>query len=265
MLGTSVIRYASWRRPTVLLAVLAAAGAMLALGPAATASAVTGPRVTRVGETGPSRGITGFRAAFSRDMDRASVRNVHNYGFVGIRPSGRRVAIPLRSASYDRTKRVVRVRTQDPFMQTQFRRIEIRFNGHSGGLIDTRGRLLDGDRNGRAGGDATFRFRLFSGTTVTFTEADGDQATISIVGGGRLDGIQPSGGPTTQHTQFWILDPIPLRSTLMGSVMRSPRGDGIVVIAEIIGLDRADFMGISMNSMFRVNTLTFTSNATGIG
>ena len=44
-----------------------------------------------------------------------------------------------------------------------------------------------------------------------------------------------------------------------------PRGDGIVVIAEIIGLDKKEFTPLLSNTSFRVNTLTFSSNATGIG
>ena len=75
----------------------------------------------------------------------------------------------------------------------------------------------------------------------------------------------PLKAPRTQRTQFWILDPIALRSTLSGTVQKSPRGDGIVVIAEIIGLDKKEFTPLLTNTSFRVNTLTFSSNATGIG
>ena len=53
------------------------------------------------------------------------------------------------------------------------------------------------------------------------------------------------------------------RGTLSGTVR--PRGDGIVVIAEIIGLDKKEFTPLLSNTSFRVNTLTFSSNATGIG
>src|SRR5439155_11702418 len=110
-----------------------------------------------------------------------------------------------------------------------------------------------------------FRFALFSGTTVTFTDRDRDRATLSIANGGSLDGIRPIRGSATQNTQFWILDPIALRSTLSGTVRRSSTGDGIVVIAEIIGLDKKEFTPLLSNTSFRVNTLTFSSNATGIG
>jgi hypothetical protein len=42
-----------------------------------------------------------------------------------------------------------------------------------------------------------------------------------------------------------------------------PRGDGIVVIAELIGLDKKEFTPLLTNPSFRVNMLTFDSNATG--
>ena len=90
-------------------------------------------------------------------------------------------------------------------------------------------------------------------------------ATLTIEEGGRIDGVRPVGGPKTQITQFWILDPIALRSTLSGTVTRrTSTGDGIVVIAEIIGLDKKEFTPLLTNTSFRVNTLTFSSNATGL-
>ena len=36
-----------------------------------------------------------------------------------------------------------------------------------------------------------------------------------------------------------------------------------MVIAEIIGLDKKEFTPLLTNTSFRVNTLTFSSNATG--
>ena len=75
--------------------------------------------------------------------------------------------------------------------------------------------------------------------------------------------MRPLGGPNTQITQFWILDPIALRSTLSGSVTRTAGSNGIVVIAEIIGLDKKEITPLLTNPSFRVNTLTFNSSATG--
>ena len=66
------------------------------------------------------------------------------------------------------------------------------------------------------------------------------------------------------RTQFWILDPIALRSTVTGTVKTSRFGDGIVVISEIIGLDKKEFAPLLTSPSFRVNTQTFSSNATGV-
>jgi hypothetical protein len=222
-----------------------------------------GVMALKVGETGKSRGITGFRAAFSGRLDKQSAQKVRNYAFVGTRPDGTRARIALRSARYLPRRRAVRVRVAEPFEQTNFTKLRIQLKGRRGGLTDAKGRRLDGDRDGRPGGDAPFRFRVISGKTVTFTDRDGDQAKITIKRGGRLDGIAPIGGPAEQRTQFWILDPIALRSTLSGTVR--PRGDGIVVIAEIIGLDKVNTSALLQNSQFKVNVLTQTSNATGRG
>lgn len=224
----------------------------------------TGPVITRVLETGPSRGITGAVLQFDEDLDPARAGNVANYSLFGIGRGGRRTRITLSSAAYDPVARTVTLAASAPFMQTNFRQIMFRVNGRRNGVTDFAGNRL-GARNRRPGGDAVLQFAVFSGTTVTFTDRDGDRATLNIANGGRLDGIRPLRGPASQTTQFWILDPIALRSTLSGAVQRSPRGDGLVVIAEIIGLDKKEFTPLLTNTSFRVNTLTFSSNATGLG
>src|SRR3954447_3635191 len=198
----------------------------------ASAAAATGFRVPKVGETGKSRGITGFRATFSAAPRRAGAADVGNYGMEGVTAKGARVPIQLDRVTFEGAKRRVRVATTAPFAQTRFARIVIRVAGGTDGVLGPGGARLDG-------GSATFRFRVVSGRSIAITDRDGDRATITIARGGRLDGIEPVGGPPTQRTQFWILDPIALRSTLSGSVQ--PKADGIVVIAEIIGLDKQEF------------------------
>jgi hypothetical protein len=223
----------------------------------------TGPTVTRVLETGPSRGITGAVVHFDEDLDPARAQDLSNYSIVGIGPRNRRTRIDLASAAYDPVGRTVTLTAVAPFRQTRFRRLEFRVGGRRrSGITDLAGNLLDGNGDRRPGGDALLRFELFSGPNVTFTDRDGDVATIGIANGGSLDGIRPLRAPRAQNVQFWILDPIALRSTLSGTVRT--RGDGLVVIAEIIGLD-AELPVLLTNTSFRVNTQTFTSNATGIG
>jgi len=228
----------------------------------------TGPLVEFIGLTGPSRGIDGAVVHFNEDMDPATVQNVDNYQFIAAGGHGRPEKKPITSAVYDPVERRVTL-TFAPFEQTDFKKTALRINGKPSkgsrptGVSDVAGNLLDGDRNGKAGGDAVQLFKVFSSEAVTFKDRDGDRVTLEVTGGGHLDGVLPHGGPATQTTQFWIVDPISLQTTLSGSVQKSSRGDGIVVIAEIIGLDKKELTPLLTNRAIRVNTLTFSSDATG--
>ena len=232
-----------------------------------------GPQVEFIGLTGPSRGISGAVVYFNEDMDPATVQDVNNYELTGYPQHGRRQTLTFTSAVYDPVDRKVTLKLT-PFTQTEFKKMALRVESGRGGVTDLAGNRLDGDRNGKRGHDAVQIFAVFSGTTIKFTDRDGDRVTleltrndgkpVTLADGGRLDGVIPVGGPATQQTQFWILDPIALNTTLKGTVSTSPRGDGIIVIAEIIGLDKKEFTPISTNPAFQINRLTFSSNATGL-
>ena len=228
-----------------------------------------GPQVTFIGLTGPSRGISGAVVHFNEDMDPASAVNLSNYRFLALRANGTREVKPFTTAVYDPVGRKVTL-SLAPFEQTRFVRIGLRVNGAVGGVTDVAGNVLDGDRNGLRGGDAVQVFQVFSGRSLRLIDRDGDIVRLQITGidptpgkATRLDGVLPLGGPRSQLSQFWILDPIALISTVNGTVRRSPTGDGIVVIAEIIGLDKKEFTPIITNPAFRFNRLTFSPNAIG--
>ena len=235
----------------------------------------TGPILQRIGLTGPSRGITGAVLHFNEDLRPASAEKLRNYSLFAF-AGRRRQRIALGSAVYDPVRMAVTLTVSEPFGQTQFTRLQIIVRGTRAGLTDLKRNLIDGEPDGKPGGDAVFRFRVFSGTAVTFRDLDGDLATLVLTGGGRLDGVVPIRArerrvismvsnfpPRRQRTQFWIVNPIALKSTLSGTVTRTSGSNGIVVIAEIIGLDKKEFTPLITNPSFRVNTLTFSSNATG--
>lgn len=230
---------------------------------------LVGPQVNSVGLTGPSRGITGVVIHFSEDMDPVSAVNLANYRFSAIRQNLVGELNPFTAAVYDPVGRKVTL-SLAPFVQTGFRRLGLRISGRLGGVADLAGNLLDGDRNGRRGGDAIQIFGVFSGTTLRFRDRDGDLVNLSITGidpapgkTTRLDGVLPIGGPASQLTQFWILDPIALVSTVNGTVTKSAKGNGIAIIAEIIGLDKKELLPITTNPAFQFSRLTFSPNATG--
>ena len=57
-------------------------------------------------------------------------------------------------------------------------------------------------------------------------------------------------------------DGFSLVSRTSGTVQPGPAGDGIIVIAELIGLDKKDFLPLASNPAFQINRLTFSSNTT---
>ena len=225
--------------------------------------------ITHFGLTGPSRGITGAVVEFNEDLDPVSAQTPANYTLIGFNKSGRKVPVVFNSAIYNPNTRSVTL-TAVPFVQTNLKRFLFTVRGKTPsaseadniGVRDFSGNLLDGNANGVAGDNAVLSFAVLSGKKIVITDADGDQATIQLAGGGTIDASSLLG--KIRRTQFWILDPIALRTTLSGTVRSKPTSDGIVVISEIIGLDKKEFAPLLTNPSFRVNTLTFSTNATGI-
>src|SRR5205823_4806744 len=121
------------------------------------------------------------------------------------------------------------------------------------------------DHNGKGhhgGHSAMFAFEVLSGTTLTLTDTDGDVATLTLTGGGRIDGIRLI-SKSEFRFEAWILDPIALQTTIRGTVKRAPGSNGIIVISEIIGLDKKESTPLLRNPSFHINALTFSPNATG--
>ena len=224
---------------------------------------VTGPQVTRIGLTGPSRGITGAVVHFNEDLDPATAQNPDNYTLTGTGLRGGSQRLKFSSAVYDLATRTVTLQAAQPFIQTQFRQFDFRVNGKRGGVTDAVGNLLDGNERGKSGGDATLKFKVFTGLTVSITDRDGDQATLVLDVGGSIDGILPIKAPKTQLIQFWLLDVISLESTLTGTIKKGPKGNGIIVIAEIIGIDKKEFKPTTLLRGFVFNTITHRPIAGG--
>lgn len=224
---------------------------------------VMGPQVTFIGLTGPSRGIDGAVVHFDEDLNEASAENLANYTLIAVPRRGRTQRVAFTSAIYDPVGRTVTLGLP-AFEQTDFKKTAVRVIGKLGGVTDLAGNLLDGNRNGRPGGNAMQLFRIFSGETVTVRDKDGDKLTLTLANGGHIDGVLPLGGPQTQEIQFWIVDPISLVSVASGSVTRSRRGNGLIVVAEIIGLDKKEFAPLITNSSIIVRRLTFSPDATGL-
>jgi hypothetical protein len=115
-----------------------------------------GPKVTAVVRFGYHAQPTTFVVSFDSDLNSASAQNLSNYQLVGIGRDGRFGTrddrrIRLRSINYDAATRSA---TLNPANRLALRsRYRLVLKGSAGGLSDTAGQLLDGDSDGKAGGD----------------------------------------------------------------------------------------------------------------
>ena len=120
---------------------------------------LTGPRVRDVFRFGSGRNRTALVVTFDEDMNPALAANFANYVVIAEGRRGRRM-IPIDSASYDPASRSVKL---FPSRRLElFRRFRLTIRASSTtGVADTSGMLLDGNSDGRAGGDFTGFIRRF--------------------------------------------------------------------------------------------------------
>ncbi len=120
---------------------------------------LSGPRVRDVFRFGTGRNRTAIVVTFDEALNPALAANFANYVIVaeGRRGSG---VIPIESATYDPGSRSVKLFPSRRLDLARRFRLTIRANNPTG-VADARGRLLDGNEDGRAGGDFNGRIRRF--------------------------------------------------------------------------------------------------------
>ena len=147
------------------------------------------------------RNVEGVVLTFSEPLDESSAEDLDNYR-VGRRTNRRqrfdddrfddldnrrrRGLVRFESAVYDPAALTVTLTARDPFdILRRFR--NMRVLGREGrGVRAATGELLDGNRDGVAGGDAIERFTFSRGKRISYGERDGDNVTLSLRGPGRL-------------------------------------------------------------------------------
>jgi hypothetical protein len=123
--------------------------------PQPTPAAFPSPLVRDVFRIRSGRRRTAFVITFSDDMNPALASDPANYVITAEGRGGRR-AIPIASASYDPSTRSVKLLPSRRLELSRRFRLTIRASSPTG-VADATGRLLDGDGDGRAGGDFTVR------------------------------------------------------------------------------------------------------------
>jgi hypothetical protein len=196
------------------------------------------------------RNVEGVVLTFSEPLDEASAEELRHFR-VGVRTDRRQNydddrssnegLIRFETAVYDPAANSVTLTAVTPFNITRrFRNIRV-LGRENLGVRDVAGNLLDGNGDGRPGGDALERYTFRRGKSVPWGESDGDNVTLALRGPGRIwvlretrDGRVLERGDARR---VFIEDADPASSILVGKV--GGRGNGVAVIEELSGTSTA--------------------------
>jgi hypothetical protein len=211
------------------------------------------PVITGVQFLGTSQNTTGFILTFNTALAPATANNPNIYelarkvttggsdGFLGIGGSDKETDIKhigLASATYDDATHSVTLAAAQPLeLARTFRRIRVQGEGVNA-LRTADGTQIDGNQDGRPGGDAVITFKGTSKSKVSYKDADGDKVKITLAGPGRLVAFVNKDKSNPMPFIF-IRETDPARSVITGTVKKARRGDGVAVIPQILGTSLA--------------------------
>lgn len=191
-----------------------------------------GPVVTSSLFVGDQNGITALVVGFDRALDPASAQKVDNYRLVGNRNGGRAQTLPFAAATYDPATFAVTLTRSDLFSFRFFKRLRFAIAGEQAGNVsDPSGALVDGDRDGVAGGKSVATFKVHRGRGFGFRDLDGDRVKLKARG---AEGRRPlyclSVKKRAVH-QVWLDG---FNNTLTGTVKPTRSSDGLVSIGRVV-------------------------------
>jgi uncharacterized repeat protein (TIGR03803 family) len=230
--------------------------------PQAVAESTTVSGVQAVSSAGS---ITGFVVTFNGPVDPTTAQNVDGYRI--LRPytvtGGRSfwqelfgespetqtkyAAYKIASAVYNPQTFSVTLTLESPMpIQDGTRLVEVLGTGRHA-VLDANGKAVDGNSNGKPGGNFTYRFSMSVAKTFSYQTTAGDRVKLSLSGPGKIAAILPSGSATPVID---LIDNDPAESILTGSIRKSKKSLGYVVLDQINGTADAD---IQLGNDFHVN------------
>ena len=181
--------------------------------------------------------VVGYVLVFNGPLNPSTAENPLSYtitapGRDGVFGSADDVRVPVAQAVYNPSSNFVVVFPRTRLLQNHFAQLSVAGDGPNAVLTDS-GRAIDGDGNGAAGG--TYQSILGRGRRLSYVDATGDVVTLQLFGFGSMTLIR---APSGEARALGILDGIPGRTSLFGSVRRTRRvGDGLTRIPAIVGAE----------------------------
>ena len=231
---------------------------------------MTGPMLVKEQLVGSDpRNIEAVVLTFNEPLDEASAENLRHYR-IGVRTDRRqrflddddddrfrdrgRGIIRFESAVYDPAALTVTLTPVEPFNLTRrFRTIRV-LGRENLTVRDVAGNRLDGNDDGRPGGDAIEKFTFRRGGRVSYGELDGDNVSLRLNGPGLLWVIRKTQGGRVlargDALRVFIDNADPNETTVTGNV--SGRGNNVAVIDELVNTATAQVQLIG-DPMFQIN------------
>ena len=205
--------------------------------------------ITAITINGTAGQVTAVVLTFAVPLEAASAQDVKAYaitkqtrgtdssfGPFDTSSSGDTRRVHIESAAYDPSTQSVTLTTERFDLGHRFRRLLVQGNG-ANALKDAAGNPIDGNGDGKPGGDVVIHSRVVRARRFVFRDADGDTARLTLKGPGSL---------RVWSDKRRVVPPVVFltgtnagQSTLSGAVRHGRRGDGVVTIHEISGTSTA--------------------------
>jgi hypothetical protein len=214
---------------------------------------VTGPMLVKEQLLGPDpRGVLGVVLTFNEPLDEASAEDLDHFR-VGKGTDRRQHndddrfrgneggLVAFQSAVYDPANFTVTLTAQEPFNIVRRLRT-IRVLGRENDAVrDVAGNALDGDGNGRPGGDSVQQYTFRRAGRVSYGERDRDSVTLTLRGPGQLWVVRKTReGKVVARgdaLRVYIDRGDPASSILTGRV--TGQGNGVAIIDELVNASTA--------------------------
>ena len=190
-----------------------------------------GPVVTSALFVGDHNAITAIVIGFDRAMEPTAAQDLKNYHLWGTRNGGRVDELRFAGANYNATDHTVTLTRSDLFSLRFFRRMRVVVSAaKSGDVVDDTGNLLDGDRDGTAGGDFRGTYKVHRSRGLAYQDSDGDRVKLKARG---AEGRRPLFCLTYKGKvhEAWLDG---FNNTLTGTVKPTKKSDGVVSIGRIV-------------------------------
>jgi Putative Ig domain/IPT/TIG domain/PKD domain len=219
-------------------------------------------QVSGVQAFGDATSIAGFVLSFTGPLDFVTAQDTRGYRvrrqkstqkpsllgqLLGEGDKNQPNTFKIASAVYTpQTDSVTLTLAKPMLVQNGVRRVQVFGNGPHA-VVDANGKPVDGNADGKKGGNFTYHLNMSVGKSITYKTSAGDTVKLSLTGPGQIVTLLPTG---TNTPVIDLVDTNSATSILTGVLHKGSKSPGYAVLDELNGTADAT---IQLGSDFHVN------------